>query len=139
MRQRMAAPRSAEQLNRITSAIIKASIDIHRALGPGLLENVYRLCLAYELTLHGLRVDQERIIPLIYKDAVIDCAYRIDLGVDGSVLVEVKAVDTVAPIHLRQLMTYLRLADYRVGLLMNFGADVMKNGIYRVVNGFPRT
>lgn len=134
----MAAPRSAEQLNRTTSNIIKASIDIHRTLGPGLLENVYRLCLAYELAQHGLNVDQERNIPLIYKEAIIDCAYRVDLDVDNSVLVEVEAVDTIAPIHLRQMTTYLRLADYRIGLLMNFGADVMKNGIYRVVNGFPR-
>jgi GxxExxY protein len=134
-----AAQRSAEQLNRTTSAIIKASIDIHRALGPGLLENVYRLCLAYDLTHQGFSVDEERIIPLIYKDAIVDCAYRADIDVDGCVLVEVKAVDSIAPIHLRQMTTYLRLADYRIGLLMNFGASVMKEGIYRVVNGFPRT
>jgi len=135
----MPASRTADQLNRTTSHIIKASIDIHRALGPGLLENVYRLCLAYELTHSGLHVEQERSIPLRYKDAIIDCAYRVDLDVANSVLVEVKAVDSIAPIHLRQLSTYLRLADYRVGLLMNFGAGVMKDGIYRLVNGFPRT
>jgi GxxExxY protein len=135
----MAAPRSAAQLNRTTSTIIKASIDIHRALGPGLLENIYRVCLAYELAHLGLHAEEERTIPLIYKDAIIDCAYRADLDVESSVLVEVKALDTIASIHLRQVATYLRLADYRVGLLMNFGASVMKDGIYRLVNGFPRS
>jgi len=131
--------RTAEELNKITSAIINAAIAVHRALGPGLFENVYRICLAHELRAAGLKVEQERAIRLIYKGMVIGSAYKADLDVEDCVFVEVKAVDAVAPIHLRQVSTYIRLADYRVGLLLNFGAAVMKDGIHRVVNDFPQS
>jgi GxxExxY protein len=129
--------RTAKQLNDITSAILRAAIGIHRKVGPGLFERVYCVCLACDLRLAGLKVERERPIPLIYKHLVVDCAYKADLDVEDCVLVEVKAVDAIAPIHLRQLSTYIRLADYRVGLLLNFGAPVMKDGIHRVVNNFP--
>jgi GxxExxY protein len=128
---------TAERLNRTTSAIIGGGIEFHRALGPGLLEATYHECLAYELTHAGFKIETERIIPLLYKDLFVECAYKVDLDVDGCVLVEIKAAESVAGIHLRQLTTYLRLADYRVGLLLNFGASSMREGIHRVVNGFP--
>jgi GxxExxY protein len=129
---------SPEQLNRTTSAIIQAGITVHRALGPGLFESAYRTCLVHDLRQAGFRVEQEHAIRLVYKRVDLECAYRVDLEIDNCVLVEIKAVENLDPIHFRQLTTYLRLGDYRVGLLMNFGSVVMKDGIHRVVNGFPR-
>lgn len=133
----MAEPMSAEALNGITSAVIAAAIRIHRALGPGLLESAYLACLTHELTAAALRIDLQRQIPLRYRGITVPCAYRADMIVDGSVIVEVKAIDQVAGIHVRQLHTYVRLAGCPVGLLLNFGAPTMKAGITRVVNGFP--
>jgi GxxExxY protein len=131
--------RTAKQLNDTTSAIIRAAIGIHRTIGPGLFENVYCVCLAHDLRTAGLKVERERPIHLTYKNVVVSGAYKADLDVDDCVLVEVKAVDAVAPIHLCQVATYIRLANYRVGLLLNFGAPVMKDGIHRVVNNFPQS
>jgi GxxExxY protein len=128
---------TAEALNRVTSSVLTAAITVHRALGPGLLESAYSACLAHDLASAGLRVERQKPLPLVYGALRIDCAYRADLVVDERVLVEVKAVETLAPIHSRQVYTYLRLGDYRVGLLLNFGAPVMKQGISRIVNGFP--
>ncbi len=121
----------------LTSAIIAAAIRIHRTLGPGLLESAYLACLAYELTSQGCPIELQRSVPLVYGGVRIDCAYRADLVVEKCVLVEVKALETLAPIHSRQLHTYLLLADCRVGLLLNFGAPTMKDGIKRIVNRFP--
>jgi GxxExxY protein len=117
--------------------IIAAAIEIHRALGPGLLEKAYLLCLLYELTRTGLSVKKQVALPLVYKEVSIPTAYWADLIVARSVIVEVKAVEAVAPIHMRQLQTYLRLGNCPVGLLLNFGAETMKQGIHRAVNGFP--
>jgi len=128
---------TAEALNRITATILSAAIDIHRTLGPGLLESAYLACLSHELTAGGLRVERQRPLALVYRGVRIDCAYRADLVVEGSVLVEVKALEVLAPIHSRQVHTYLRLGEYPVGLLLNFGASTMKAGIKRIVNGFP--
>ena len=128
---------TAEALNRLTSSVLDAAIRIHRALGPGLLENAYLSCLVLELTEAKLRIERQRAVPLVYKGVTINCGYRADLVVDRSVLIEVKAVEALAPIHIQQLQTYLRLGDYRVGLLLNFGAPTMKAGIKRVVNRFP--
>ena len=128
---------TAEALNRITSTILSAAIGIHRALGPGLLESAYLACLSHELTAGGLRVEQQKPLALVYRGVRIDCAYRADAVVEHQVLVEVKALDTLAPIHSRQLQTYLRLGEYPVGLLLNFGAPTMREGIRRIVNGFP--
>jgi GxxExxY protein len=128
---------TAETLNKITSRIIEAAIDIHRALGPGLLESAYLTCLTRDLRNAPVRIETQLAIPLIYKDLTVDCAYRADLVVEGSVLVEVKAIDAIAPIHRQQVNTYLRLGNYRVGLLMNFGERTMKAGIERIVNRFP--
>jgi GxxExxY protein len=129
--------RSAEDLNRTTGAVIKAGVEVHRALGPGLFESAYRACLVRELTLAGFRVEEERVIPVVYKRTVLECAYRVDLDIDNCLLVEVKAVEALDAIHFRQMTTYLRLVDYRVGLLMNFGTTMMKEGIHRIVNNFP--
>lgn len=128
---------SSESLNHLTSTIIDAAIRIHRALGPGLLEGAYLGCLRFELMSMGLRIETQKALPLTYRGVVIDCAYRADLLVENAVIVEVKALDSLAPIHSRQLYTYLRIADCRVGLILNFGAATMRDGIKRVVNKFP--
>lgn len=128
---------SAAALNQLTETIIGAAIRIHRALGPGLLESAYARCMAYELRAAGLRFESQKAIPLVYGTLSLPCAYRADLLVERSVLVEIKAVDATLPVHARQLHTYIRLADCRVGLLLNFGELVMRDGITRVVNRFP--
>jgi GxxExxY protein len=133
----MPSPATADTLNRLTSTIISNAISVHRALGPGLLESAYLACMCYELTSSAIRIESQKPIPLVYRGVRIDCAYRADLIVDGVVVVEVKALDALAPIHSRQLYTYLRLAECPVGLILNFGAATMKTGIKRVVNGFP--
>jgi GxxExxY protein len=128
---------TAETLNRLTSSVLDAAIRIHRALGPGLLESAYLACLEYELTEDQLQIERQRAVPLVYKGVRIDCGFRADIVVECSVLIEVKAQEAIAPIHTRQLQTYLRLGRYPVGLLLNFGAPTMKAGIRRMVNGFP--
>jgi GxxExxY protein len=128
---------NADRLNQITSAIIGAAINVHRALGPGLLENAYLPCLCYELEAAGLGFELQEALPLAYRGVRIECAYRADLIVEEAVLVEVKAMEALAPIHERQLRTYLKLADCSVGLLLNFGALTMKAGTKRVANKFP--
>jgi GxxExxY protein len=128
---------SAQTLNELSSRTIAGAIKVHRALGPGLLESAYLACLSYELVSAGLQFTIQQTVPLVYRGVRIDCAFRADLIVEHSLMVEIKALDTVARIHLRQLHTYLRLANCRVGLLLNFGASTMKDGITRVVNQFP--
>ena len=117
--------------------MLDAAIRIHRALGPGVLESAYLACLEYELTEDQLQIERQRAVPLVYKGVRIDCGFRADIVVECSVLIEVKAQEAIAPIHTRQLQTYLRLGRYPVGLLLNFGAPTMKAGIRRMVNGFP--
>src|SRR4030095_2330193 len=126
-----------ESLTRLTSSIIDAAIRIHRTLGPGLLESAYLQCLRFELISAGLNVESEKALSLLYRGVTIDCAYRADLVVAGVVIAEASALDSRAPIHSRQLYTYLRVADCRVGLILNFGAMTLRDGIKRVVNGFP--
>ena len=128
---------TAETLNRLTSSVLDAAIRIHRALGPGLLESAYLACLEYELTEAQLRLERQRAVSLVYKGVRIDCGYRADIVVECRVLIEVKAQEAIASIHTRQLHTYLRLGQYPVGLLLNFGAPTMKAGIKRIVNNFP--
>jgi GxxExxY protein len=132
----MPAP-TADTLNQITSIILSAAIGIHRALGPGLLESAYLTCLVHELVAAQLRIERQKALPLVYRGVTIECSYRADLVVEESVLIEVKALETLAPIHSQQLYTYLRLGNFPVGLLLNFGAPTMKAGIKRMVNGFP--
>lgn len=119
----------------ITRRIIGAAIEVHRALGPGLLESAYEACLAYELTQRGLRVEQQKAMPVVYRDVCLDCGYRIDLLVEDRVIVEVKAVSELLPIHSAQVLSYLKLSGCPVGLLINFHEQVLKDGIKRIVNG----
>jgi len=126
-----------DRLDSITRRIIGAAIEVHRRLGPGLLESAYEACLAYELRQMGLKVEQQKPLPVVYKDVKLDCGYRLDLVVDDSVVVELKAIDQLAPIHDAQLLSYLRLSGLKVGLLLNFHVRVLKNGMKRLVNDFP--
>ena len=126
-----------EGLNKITESIIGAAIEVHRALGPGLLESAYETCLTFELVQSGLKVEQQKPLPVVYREVKLDCGYRLDLLVEEAVIVEVKAVDRLAPIHQAQLLSYLRLSGCKVGLLINFNVKVLKDGIRRVVNDFP--
>jgi GxxExxY protein len=132
----MTQKRSAWEINQITSTIIESAIRIHRTVGPGILEKAYFGCLCYELVSAGLQLETGKELPLLYQGVKIDCAYRADLVVNETVIVEVKAIESLAPIHSRQLLTYLRIAHCPVGLLLNFGAPTMKQGIKRVVNDF---
>ena len=132
----MTQKRSAREINQITSTIIESAIRIHRTVGPGILEKAYFGCLCYELVSAELKMQTQKELPLLYHGVRIDCAYRADLIVEETVIVEVKAIEALAPIHERQLLTYLRIAHLPVGLLLNFGALTMKQGIKRVVNNF---
>jgi len=121
-------------INLLTWTIIGCAIAVHKALGPGLLEAAYRACLIAELRHAGLRVEVEVPVPIVYRGMKIDCGYRIDLIVEGTVILEIKSIAAVLPIHEAQLMTYLRLTDKPLGLLLNFNVPVMKDGIVRRVN-----
>ena len=120
-------------LDTITGQVIGAAIDVHRALGPGLLESAYEACLAFELAGRGFMVERQKPLPIKYKEVELEAGYRLDLLVDRKVVVELKAVEPIAPIHKTQLLTYLRLSGHRVGLLINFNVKVLKSGIHRVV------
>ena len=119
----------------LTGTIIGAAIEVHRALGPGLLESAYEECLAVELADRGLRVERQAVLPVIYKGCTLDAGYRIDLLVNSEVIVELKSVQKLETIHDAQLLTYLKLAGIRHGLLLNFNVAVLKDGIRRMVNG----
>ncbi len=127
----------AERLNQITEAIIGAAIEVHRALGPGLMESAYEPCLAYELVQRGWKVAQQVPLPVVYKNVRLDCAYRLDLLVADSAIVENKSVASIEPIHRAQLLSYLKISGLHVGLLINFIVKVLKNGVVRIVNNFP--
>lgn len=126
-----------ERLNRITEGIIGAAIEVHRALGPGLLEAAYEAGLAFELAQRGLEVEQQKPLPVVYREVKLDCGYRLDLLVEEAVVVEVKAVDRLMPIHQAQLLSCLKLCGCQVGLLISFNDKVLKDGVCRVVNDFP--
>ena len=124
-----------ERLNKITETIIGAAIQVHRTLGPGLLESAYAACLAYELGKRGLAVEEQKAVPLVYEQVKLECGYRMDLLVEQSVVVEVKSVEALAPIHEAQAMSYLRLSGCQLALLINFNVTVLKDGIRRFING----
>ncbi len=126
-----------ERLNQITEGIIGAAIEVHRALGPGLLESAYETCLAFELAERGFKVERQKPLPVVYRGVKLECGYRLDFLVEEVVVVEVKAVDRLAPIHQAQLLSYLKISGYPVGLLINFNVKVLRDGIRRVVNNFP--
>jgi len=126
---------SIDELNKITEAIIGAAIEVHRHLGPGLLESAYRECLRYELTQRGYEALQEVPLPLLYKEVKLDCGYRLDLVVSDAVIVEIKSVDSLAPIHEAQLLSYLKISGGKIGLLLNFNVKLLKHGgIKRLAN-----
>ena len=121
--------------NQLTSAIIGAAIEVHRQTGPGLLESIYEQCLITELKQRGLSLINQYPLPVVYKGHQLDIVYRLDLLVENSVIVELKTVDNITGLHKSQLMTYLKLAKRRYGLLLNFNVPIMRQGILRMLNG----
>jgi len=120
--------------NEVARQIVDAAYKIHSTLGPGLLESAYQAILVYELQRRGLQIEAERQMPVVYEGLRLDIGFRADLIVEDKVIVELKSVEQIAPVHKKQLLTYLRLADKRLGLLINFGAPLIKDGITRIVN-----
>ncbi len=124
----------SDGINRLTEKIIGCGIAVHRVIGPGLLESAYEECLCYELNAAKIQFERQVPLPVKYKDVRLNCGYRMDLVVEGQVVVEIKAVERLAPIHDAQLLSYLKLFEKRLGLLMNFHVPVLKKGIKRIVN-----
>ena len=124
-------------------AIIKLILDeafyIHKSIGPGMLESVYRNCLAYRLRNRDLYVEIEKAVPVVFEEIKLECGYRCDIVVERKVVVETKSIEAIAPIHAAQLLTYLRFLNLRYGLLLNFNSVLLKDGIKRVVNGYEKT
>jgi GxxExxY protein len=121
--------------NDIAKIVVDTAFKVHRVLGPGLFESVYETVLAHEIEQREFAVERQKVIPINYEGLVLDEGFRADLVVGDKVIVELKSVETLAPVHKKQLLTYLRLADKRLGLLINFGANLIKDGIFRVANG----
>ena len=124
-----------ERMNELAEMVIGAAIEVHRNLGPGLLESTYESCLCHELTQRGLRIQRQLDLPVRYKGLCLDAGYRVDVLVEGWLILELKAVEKVVELHKAQLLTYLRLFDTWLGLLLNFNVPVMRDGIYRLANG----
>lgn len=122
--------------NDISKLIFDAGLKVHKALGPGLLESAYEECLYYELLKTGLFVEKQKPMPLIYEEVKLEVGYRIDLLVEGKVVIEVKSVDALNEVHLAQILTYLKLSNCKLGLLINFNTLLLKNGVKRVINGY---
>lgn len=120
--------------NEISNEVIGAAIEVHRNLGPGLLESAYENCLCYEFDQRGIKYERQKPLPITYKDTKLDCGYRLDLVVHDLVILELKAVDQIQPIHSAQVLTYLKLSNLKLGILINFNVTVLKNGIKRIVN-----
>ena len=120
-------------INKITEIIIGCAIEVHRQLGPGLLESAYEECLCYELLKAGLRFERQKPVPVVYKEIRLDCGYRIDVLVENCVVVELKTAEIFNPVHEAQVLTYMKFADKKIGLLINFYVTVLKNGIKRYI------
>jgi GxxExxY protein len=120
--------------NEIATKVIGCAIEVHKALGPGLLESAYRECLFYKIQQSGHRVEKEKPMPVRFENIILDCGYRIDLLVDDKLVVEIKAVESLNDVHLAQILTYLKLGNFKLGLLINFNVRLIKNGIKRVIN-----
>ena len=123
-------------INQLTGKVIGAAIEVHKALGPGLLESTYEECLCHELQLGKIAYERQKPLPIEYKGVRLDCGYRLDLLVQGKIILELKACEKIDPIHEAQLLTYLKLTGLNVGLLLNFNVPVMRDGIVRIVNEF---
>ena len=126
-----------EKLNSLSGKIIDAAIKVHKSLGPGLVESCYEACLAFELMQQGLKVERQKPLPVIYREIKLDCGYRLDLFIDNLIIVEIKSVEKIVPIHKAQLLSYLKLTHCKLGLLINFNVELLKDGLVRVVNDFP--
>jgi len=120
--------------NELSNKIIGAAIELHKVLGPGLLESAYENALVYELNNLGLNVKQQLPMPFFYKEIKLDAGYRIDLLVENKVIIEIKSIETLAPVHFAQVLTYLKLSNLKLGLLVNFNTKLLKEGIHRIVN-----
>jgi len=129
--------REKDWLNELSKKVIGGALRVHTALGTGLLESAYHRCLDFELVDMGMSVERQVPVPLVYRGRNLDCGYRIDLLIDQQLIVEVKAVETLHPVHSAQLLSHLRLSKLKLGLLINFHEQSLKHGIKRVVNGFP--
>ncbi|KAB2846224.1 MAG: GxxExxY protein [Melioribacteraceae bacterium] len=117
----------------LTEKIIGCAIEVHKALGPGLLESAYEECLSYELMQNGLTIERQKAVPVIFKEVKLDCGYRIDILVENKIMLELKSVEAVAPIHEAQILIYMKFAEMKIGLLINFNVTKVKNGIKRFV------
>jgi len=124
-------------INKLSSKIIGAAIEVHKALGPGLLESAYEECLCQELTLRGYKFERQKPLPLNYKGKKLDCGYRLDIVVEEAIILELKSCEKIEPIHRAQLLTYLKLSNLNLGLLLNFNVPIMRDGIVRIVNELP--
>jgi GxxExxY protein len=127
------------EINEITSIIIDRAIKVHKELGPGLLESAYKECLVYELMQSGLKMEKEKPLPLVYSEVKLECGYRVDIMVEDKVIVEIKSVEALADIHTAQVLTYLKLANCKIGLLMYFNVTLLKNGIKRCIKKYYTT
>ena len=126
-----------DRLSKITETIIGCAINVHRELGPGLLESAYEACLLYDLSQTKMKIESQKPLPIIYKKVKLDCGYRLDLLIEDDVIVEIKSIEKLLPIHKAQLLSYLKISGLRVGLLINFNVKLLKDGIIRVVNNYP--
>ncbi len=121
--------------NEISKIVFESALKIHKVLGPGLLESAYEECLFYELKKYDLKVEKQKQLPLIYEEVRLDAGYRIDIIIEDKFIVEIKSVEALTDVHLAQLLTYLRLSNCKLGLLINFNVSLLKNGVRRVING----
>ena len=121
--------------NEISKIVFESALKVHKVLGPGLLESAYEECLFYELKKSNLKVEKQKALPLIYEEVKLDVGYRIDMIIENKFIIEVKSVEALTDVHLAQLLTYLRLSDCRLGLLINFNVKLLKEGVRRVING----
>lgn len=121
--------------NKIANIIIGCAIDVHKALGPGLLESAYQECLYYKLLKEGLQLHKEKPMPLVFEEVHLECGYRIDILVEDKVVIEVKSVEALNNVHMAQTLTYMKLGDYKLGLLINFNVSLLKQGVKRIING----
>jgi GxxExxY protein len=128
-----------DQLEAWAAEIVDAAIEVHRELGPGLLESAYEMALCRELSLRSISFERQKPMPVSYKGVSLDCGYRIDVLIEGQIVIELKSVDELAPIHEAQVMTYLKLSGCRLAFLFNFNTRLLKNGLKRVVRGLPET
>lgn len=121
--------------NDISKIVFESALKVHQTLGPGLLESAYEECMFYELKKYNLKVEKQKQLPLVYEEVKLDAGYRIDIIVEDKFIVEIKSVESLNDVHLAQLLTYLRLSNCKLGLLINFNVDLLKNGVKRVING----